>query len=259
MGDIFDDVLGMENADLDATTEATTEATAEVTDPGAEEANFNEAELEDIMAEIENLEKDFAIDTQSTAEIPVEAKAEEFTDEQIEVETEAVMEAEEIDDEMNMMADELMTDEELTALAAKTPVITEVTHVKVISPDPKPGMNKKYTHHVSAVEAAEVVHEEEIQTTTKVLNFEKKTPVHTADPASNVTLSASGDMTLNLTFKIGNDDATLVIDKEKGLLVNYSGVNLTLHPENGCTLKMENGVSLTVPVQSTAQSSKKAM
>jgi hypothetical protein len=64
-------------------------------------------------------------------------------------------------------------------------------------------------------------------------------------------------MTLNLAFKIGADEATLIIDQEKGLLVSFSGVELSLHAENGCKVEMANGVSFTVPVQNADGTTKK--
>jgi hypothetical protein len=94
-----------------------------------------------------------------------------------------------------------------------------------------------------------------------VLAFEKK-PVTTAamphsQAQSNVSLAAAGNMALNLTFKIGDKDATLVIDQEKGLLVSFSGVELSLHSENGCSIEMANGVYFSVPLDGKVQNKKK--
>jgi hypothetical protein len=193
MVDELDDLMGMENADLTAT-EATTEDTTE-------EAVFNEAELEDIMAEIDSLEQDFGTDTTNVvAETP----------------------------------------------QAEDPVI--VVPVAAATED--------------VLEESTIAQTEYIEPT-KVLPFDKKvapmtTPTIT-NTQSNVSLSAQGSMTLNLAFKIGEEQATLVVDQEKGLLVSFSGVELCFHAEDGCTLKMANGLSLTIPVQDkTATTTKKA-
>lgn len=182
MGDIFDDVMAMENADL---------AKAEEVSEDVESANFNADELEDIMAEIDNLEQDF----ESEAVTPI-----------AQVSTPAV--------------DKIVV--------AKAPEIEEVFETEeIIKPD------------------------------AAVLTFEKKQTPAALDFKSNVSLAATGNMTLNLTFKIGDQDATLIIDQEKGLLVSFSGVELTLHGENGCKVEMANGVSFSVPVQNTATGIKK--
>lgn len=200
MGDIFDDVKAMEDAELASSAE-------EVEDSG--DTNFNASELDDIMAEIDNLEKDFEADlTVAAAATQEVAKIEAMT------ETETV------------------------------PVVEVQAEVVEVAP--------------------EIVKEEmpiETLAETKVLTFEKKTvpamPELKTNATSNVALTATGNMALNLTFKIGEEDATLVIDQEKGLFVSFSGVELSLHAEKGCTIEMANGVSFTVPVQNGASSSKK--
>lgn len=200
MGDIFDEVVAMDDADAEMATE---------TVEGSGDAHFNEAELDDIMAEIDNLEKDFE------AEVVVAAQT----------------------------AEELQTDPEITMSS------------EVISED----ISEDITEHIPVEMAAEKI--EEIPVATKVLSFEKKAPPTMPElqttTTSNVALSATGNMALNLTFKIGEENATLVIDQEKGLLVSFSGVELSLHAEKGCTVEMANGVLFTVPVQSGVAASKK--
>ncbi len=197
MGDIFDDVMAMENADL---------AKAEEVSEDAESANFNADELEDIMAEIDNLEQDFG----SEAVTPI-----------AQVATPAV---------------EKM-------VVAKAPEIEQVVEAEEIK--------SEFTDEV--IEDTEEI----IKPGAAVLTFEKKQTPAALDFKSNVSLAATGNMTLNLTFKIGDQDATLIIDQEKGLLVSFSGVELTLHGENGCKVEMANGVSFSVPVQNTATGIKK--
>ena len=191
MGDIFDEVKAMEDADL---------ATGQESSGEAGDPNFNATELEDIMAEIDNLEKDFA------AEVEI-------------VEPQTVA----------MAASPAKPTAEIQTIVAPTAEIA------------------------GPIEEAE----QDEPVATQVLSFEKKSAAPTLDAKSNVTLAASGDMSLNLTFKIGEEDATLVIDQEKGLLVTFSGVELSLHSENGCSVEMANGVLFSVPIQSKSTASKK--
>ena len=203
MGDIFDDVMAMES-----TTAATTEETA--VDTG--DANFSASELDDIMAEIDNLEKDFEAEATAPISAPTPAAVTPVTAAPIEIASPEVSE----------------------------PVMAEQEKVEAVAVSEKPV-------EIPALEPVE----------SKILTFEKKATPNIADAKSNVSLSASGTMTLNLTFKIGEEDATLVIDQEKGLLVSFSGVEVSLHSEKGCSVEMANGVSFTVPVQNGATASMK--
>jgi hypothetical protein len=235
MGDIFDDVMAMESADLAAATE---------TIDGQADSNFNASELDDIMAEIDNLEKDFISETEVASLVVAKAEVlaapeaiQEVVSEPI---TEVVVEAiaEVVSEPIAEVAAETITEvvsEPVAEVAAE--IIVKAAPERIAEVDPAP----------------------------TVLAFEKK-PIPVAMPAplsvnpnnsSNVSLSASGNMGLSLTFKIGDEDATLVIDQEKGLLVSFQGVELSLHAEKGCCVEMANGVSFSVPVQSGASASKK--
>lgn len=218
MGDIFDEVVAMDDVD------------AETTDTSGD-AHFNEAELDDIMAEIDNLEKDFE------AEV-VAAPAAITTDAEVEI-------AEEVEAPVEEM--EMSAADEIVSEVVVEEIPEEVT-VEMAVEEKAPIAEK-------VVEVAPAA--------TKVLSFEKKpsapapTPALSSSSTSNVALSATGNMALNLTFKIGEENATLVIDQEKGLLVSFSGVELSLHAEKGCTVEMANGVLFTVPVQTGASSANK--
>jgi hypothetical protein len=89
-------------------------------------------------------------------------------------------------------------------------------------------------------------------------------PHHLAVPStppssstSEISLEARGQMALNLGFRIGDQEAQLVIDPEKGLTVSLSGVELCLNLEEGCKVTMSNGVKFTIPLTSPELSLKK--
>ncbi len=211
MTDIFDEVdeiLG----DVDSVVE----------DPAVVEAesNFNESELQDIMAEIESLEKDFESEpVDACAETPVKK-----TQLQEEIEREIAM-SQEVSEEVK---------EELIA-------------------------------HVDTEVETEIYTEEP-----KILSFEKKSepivtpvaPVATQSAthsmkSSEISFAAQGQMNLNLSFKVGEETATLSVDPVLGLTVTMKGVELCISEGEGCKVTMENGVNFTIPLTTSHSTSKK--
>lgn len=198
MTDIFDEVdeiLG----EVDTTVEETVAAEAE--------SNFNESELQDIMAEIESLEKDFAAEPEAVLEEPAVKK----THLQEEIEREIAL-SQEVSAE---------TKEELVSSSLK-------------SEEPK------------------------------ILSFEKKaepivTPVAPSSKhkSSEISFAANGQMNLNLTFKVGEEIATLTVDPIAGLIVVMNGVELCLSETEGCKVTMDNGVNFTIPLTTGTTASKK--
>ena len=170
MDDIFDEVDSILN-EGDSSEEETT--------------NFNESELQDIMSEIDDLEKEFEID-----EHPMSL--------QDKIDAELAIELEEFKE--------------------------EAVHAKA-----------------------------------KVMTFEKATPLSpsTIGSKSGVSFQATGQMSLNLDFMIGQETAKLVIDPIKGMIITLSGVELCINEDSGCTVEMDNGMKFTIPLSSQANSLKK--
>lgn len=103
-----------------------------------------------------------------------------------------------------------------------------------------------------------------VETKAQVLAFEKITPVAMPTPvttstnsSSGVSFAAHGQMSLNLDFMVGQETAKLTIDPVKGLVVTLSGVELCISEDSGCTVSMENGMKFTIPLTSSAISTKK--
>lgn len=107
----------------------------------------------------------------------------------------------------------------------------------------------------------------EIIAPASVLNFEKKveavTPAKSVSSASEsaktseISFAANGQMNLNLSFKIGEETATLTVDPVLGLVVTMKGVELCISELDGCKVTMENGVNFTIPLTSGSSASKK--
>jgi hypothetical protein len=176
MTDIFDEIDDILN-DVDSS-----EASQAAEDSMS---NFNESELQDIMAEIDNLESD-------------------SVEEQILAPSAHVDLQKEMDEEFEM------------------------------------SMNLKESNESS------------------VLPFEAaKNKDSNLETNSEVSFAATGQMNLNLEFKIGNDSAKLSIDPVKGLIVTMSGARLSINQDSGCTVIMDSGVNFTIPLTGTTSISKK--
>jgi hypothetical protein len=223
MSDIFDDVSeGLKNFE-DEVAASETDITSAMTEDEdlPEDQNFNEAELEDIMAEIENLEKEFEIETNES-------------------ETEDVAIMDEPVAEIAIEAKEAVTN---AASVKKTELQTQIDREL----------------EMSFIEKEE---EELDKQAPAVLPFENKqtaavTTNAIAPKASEISFEANGQMSLNLGFKIGEDNAQLTIDPVKGLVVTMSGVKLTISHEDGCVVSMENGVKFSIPLSSVDTKQKK--
>lgn len=221
MDDIFDDVDSI--LDADASSEEET-------------ANFNDTELQDIMSEIEDLEKEFeaedspmSLQDKIDAELAMELEELDAV-EVVEVDPVAVAmeEIEEIQASAQVLAFEKITPVEAPVM--ETPVVTPVMETPVVSP----------------VAAAPVA----------------TTPIFTStssatSSSSGVSFQAQGQMSLNLDFMVGQETAKLVIDPVKGLVVTLSGVELCINEDSGCTVSMDNGMKFTIPLSSQANSFKK--
>lgn len=165
-----------------------------------DDKSFNDSELQDIMSEIEDLEKEF----DTVEENPMTLQ------EKIDAELER-----ELDDIAHA---EIFTDEEVEAL------------------------------------------DEVVETSTsQVLSFDKITKPAAVMPVtkSEVAFEARGQMSLNLDFMVGSETAKLSIDPVKGLMVTLSGVEICISEDSGCTVSMENGMKFTIPLSSSALSTKK--
>jgi hypothetical protein len=228
MSDIFDDI------DEILSSAEETEATAVA---GAESENFNEAELQDIMSEIESLEKEF----EDGESMEVAAMIQDAVMEEINAELKKET------DPRPSLQDEI--ERELESINAKSGDPEEVSPV-IIAP----------------VITAKV----EVEKVAAVLSFEKPAPKAVVTPVtetattpamaatSGVSFAAQGSMALTLDFKVGSENAKLTIDPVKGLTVVLSGVELTINETDGCHVTMDNGMKFTVPLSTLEKSQKKS-
>jgi hypothetical protein len=198
--DDVDDILGEEGVEA-----------------SADEKSFNEAELQDIMSEIEDLEKEFSSDDNSLVKSKLspeslqselaELNEEDFEDLDVTDAVEAL--------ESQMSVEQIETSEEIKAPVSTAPAKSTV------------------------------------------LPFEKNQAGYMSKKNPEVTFEAQGQMTLALDFKVGQDNAKLTIDPVKGLSVAVSGVEIIIDDVSGCTVTMENGMTFTIPLSTAGKSLKK--
>lgn len=194
------------------------------------EQSFNDAELQDIMNEIESLEKEFVEEegTQAEQSETVEAQTEEPVAEQ-ETETETVSEtaeepqAEEQQEEVQAQEDSQQDDEDedLSAEAETYEADTQEEPSNVVS------MSTAKTEAPAA-----------------------------SGSDGYMQFSGQGDMDMQLNFQLGQETATVNI-KGGCLNVTLAGVQLELS-ENGCEVQMEGGVKFSVPLTGNSAQGKKA-
>lgn len=234
MGDIYDDI--------DEILSAADAIEAETSAVMTEEKNFNEDELQDIMSEIESLEKEFGESEDGPVAISVK---------------DAVME------ELNEDLGEI-TDEDLEEINAefKAEVAEVIAKVAFADSPTKPSLQDEIEKELEA-SLKHTVAEANTKTEPKaeVLKFEtpkSKTISPAPQATGDVSFSAVGSMALTLDFKIGEENAKLIIDPVKGLLVTLAGVELKINETDGCHVTMENGMKFSIPLATLDKSAKKA-
>lgn len=212
MSDLFDEVSKM-------LSEAE-ELTMDKKDAPAPKAS-SENELDDIMSEIENLEKEFAkenAEAEKVVNIPAidEALESLIVDGVLHVANESKLER------MAHVKDTLQ--ELIDAELANANVVPIKSEVKPSAP---------------------------IQTQTQAQAQAQATS------SSPMKMSVDGTMSLDLSFSYQGTQARVSIDPVKGISVDFRGVTLTIDETNGCTMSMENGTKLSIPLTTSESKAKK--
>lgn len=227
-----------------------------------EETGFNEAELQDIMNEIETLEKEFA-------EVPaaVESKAvevdESVVSESLKVSPELVAKTDlqkQIEEEMNSTFEKVVEESSQSsaidevAMAGGT---NEFDHVdtEMMEADEILGEVDDMDLAMSAEPELEAEHDNVIEMNAHSI---ASTPVSAAAPSSfaskkttsgsPVSLACEGNMTLSMNFKLGDGEVKLNVHGEQGVTLSFSGVEVHMTEDEGCVVEMNNGVRFQIPL-----------
>ncbi|WP_127714691.1 hypothetical protein [Halobacteriovorax sp. HLS] len=205
------------------------------------EQSFNDTELEDIMNEIESLEKEFVDEGDKSPEDLALSEAPTSS-----LQNEIDKEVESIAGEMTTAASEEVSEVEAMQEEVVAQEVNEAPQAEVEQPE--------VTESLEVV--SETVETESIDEVSNVVSL----PVSenkVASSGANMDFSATGSMDLNLNFKIGSETATLKVDGDSGLVVEMGGVEIKITESNGCTVTMEGGVNFNIPLTTSSQESKK--
>ncbi|OUR96441.1 hypothetical protein A9Q84_08800 [Halobacteriovorax marinus] len=204
------------------------------------EQSFNDSELEDIMNEIENLEKEFVEDGESAPEnlVVTETKQNEMQNE--------------IDKEVESIS------EEMTPVASDEEPVEEIQEVSMAA-EPEATIEESVEESFDEVadELVAEMEEEEIEIENNVVELPTAKESPAADSGANMDFTASGSMDFNLNFKIGSETASLKVDGEKGLTVEMGGVSIKITESEGCTVTMDGGVNFNIPLTTADDAAKK--
>ena len=184
----------------------------------SDETGFNDAELQDIMNEIESLEKEFVEEEQTSQPEAVEAAAE---PEVVEAEAEPVAEEP----------------------AEEEPVVEEPVAESEPEPTPEPEVVEEVVAEEPTPEP-EPVQEEPAPVQDNVVAMDSPAPEFSG--GSQMDFQGSGQMDFQMTFMIGESQAKVWVSKEKGLVVTMDGVDMNIS-EDGCSVEMEGGVKFSIP------------
>ncbi|MDD0853808.1 hypothetical protein HBN50_11920 [Halobacteriovorax sp. GB3] len=234
------------------------------------EQGFNDSELEDIMNEIESLEKEFVDDSASegptmkeelSLDAPESNSLQNVIDQEVEnagAETEIVTSESEsqIDDAVDSFVDDVEVSEPAAEqVSMSEEVESEPVMEEVATTEDSPVMEEETTF------SEEDFVEETIDNVVPLSATSHEAPTMSSvssDGATDMSFSASGKMNMNMTFPVGEEQATFSVVDGK-LTISMNGLNLTLDGSEGCTVEMESGVKFTIPLTSDgAASTKKA-
>lgn len=201
---------------------------------------FNDSELEDIMNEIESLEKEFAVEGADESDTPMMEASEDLAIE--EAGTNGLQDV--IDREVESIESELhstMIDESDEVSAAADSFVDSIED------------------EVEAVEQTAQPTMEEAEEVSNVVAFEpKKTTTHTVTSgSSDMNVQLSGQMNMAMTFPVGDSQAEFTVNGGE-LSVQMNGMSISISENEGCTVTMENGVKFTIPLTTSATHSKKS-
>lgn len=189
--------------------------------------SFDDAELQDIMNEIESLEKEFVED--STHESDASLALTQASDNNLQGAIDAELQSVTIDP------------------PGEESAIVEVAEVAEVAAAPV---------SAQAIEAAPVA---EVINQGPVLVPDCEPSQVSSSGGGTMDFTASGNINLSLNFQVGEKQATLVIDKETGLKIEMNGVKLQINEKNGCSMTMPSGVSFNIPLtEEVASTTKKA-
>lgn len=209
----------------------------------SEETGFNESELQDIMNEIESLEKEFGSDAPVATQVDLAQ-----TEDSLKIEPVKVIKTDlqkQIDDEL-LEADQIL-DEMDMSVTSKEEVVAEVedfsndeladvVHTEMLVSDELESLEND---NVISLASAPVTSSKTSMAST------------TAKSGSPVSLACEGTMNLSMSFKLGEGEVKLYVDGDRAVSLTFAGVEVQMTEAGGCVVEMNNGVKFQIPLVST--------
>lgn len=223
-----------------------------------EETGFNEAELQDIMNEIETLEKEFT-------EVPVavdsaSVEIDESISESLKVSPELVAKTDlqkQIEEEMNSSFEKVVEESTQSVVADEmvmTAEASELDHVdaEMMEADEILGEVEDMDLAMTAEPVSEEEHDNVIEMSTHSIPTTFAAPSSAAPKkatsSSPVSLACEGNMTLSMNFKLGDGEVKLNVHGDQGVTLSFSGVEVHMTEDEGCVVEMSNGVRFQIPL-----------
>jgi hypothetical protein len=204
-----------------------------MSDNNDSDANFNDAELQDIMSEIESLEKEFVDDDDNESES--EDLINELENDETETaEVEGVQASASSDDgtEDTPESDETVDD------------IVSEADIESITQDMVTTQKQEEAETSS-------------DNVTELQIVKDSTATNSTSSPGSMSFQGSGNLDLNLTFFIGSEQATLKVTDGEGLTVDMAGTTLRFD-STGCHVDIEGGANINLPLNSSNTAKKAA-
>lgn len=214
----------------------------------ATEMGFNDTELQDIMDEIESLEKEFVTTDESASDAVALASTEmpELSKEELAV----LEELDGVDDIDQVDAQSLsLAPEEIKRTDLQSSIDDEV-EVALLSKE-----IEEVSAGIESVSVASTSASEDVDNVISMPIYDSKKS-STVEAAAPVSMSATGQMCIDLKFQVGDEEAVVKVS-QSGVTVCLSGVEMTIDQTQGCTVEMAGGIKFNVPLHSL-NSAKKA-
>jgi len=194
------------------------------------EQNFNDSELQDIMNEIESLEKEF-VEQEASEESSAEVEMDNVQDLGPVAEEVEEPVAEEVEEPVAEEVEESVTEE--VEYHADHEVESDKTDEEVVA-------------HMDADEdSLEIEEDFSNELEDNIVSMENHPATSEQIPTGGMSFSGHGQMDFNMNFALGGQEAKLVVEEGK-LKVMVSGGELYLS-EDGCEVEMSGGVHFSIP------------
>lgn len=218
----------------------------------------NDTELEEIMAEIDSLERQLSLEERDLHRpIKKQMSLQEAIDAELLMAMEEVNEEvnEEISKVINEEASEAPTStfsETETQTTPKVAVI-EAMVLETITPFDKQELEDTTSSHQESYVPGEI--------SKKIISLKEKRESSAASPTSSpvsfVESKVTGDVHFSFNLTLGESEVAVQIDTTNGIEIFAEDVEISINETQGCVISIKNGMNFTIPLSIEKNSLKK--